>query len=284
MNVDTEFRNVANSLTAQGMTADIAAQNAERQMKAQGMSADIAAQNANRWLESNNLKMGYEFMNVSNQLQAQGMSADIAAGNAARQLQAQGMSADVAANNYARALQASGMSAEESRANADRWLQTQVQQEEAGFRRAQLGADLNQMLSEQNLAYQQQAAQQLATSMGFQPQLTGLQMLPMDLYGQVGAQQQAQQQQAINEAMARWQYAVDQPWMNIERGAALAGMTPLAAQMPSQPSTNPFMATLGGLSIAGGLAKPLGITMAANPSSLPLLLAGGAGLGYLSSL
>lgn len=104
-------------------------------------------------------------------------------------------------------------------------------------------------------AYSQGLAQQ-RYGLGAAPGMARFGMMPAGILGGVGAEERAEEQRAIDEAMARHQFAQEEPWQRLQRQASLyMPMTqPFAAKtMTSKatPSALQIGSQLAGLGLAG---------------------------------
>ncbi len=104
-------------------------------------------------------------------------------------------------------------------------------------------------------AYGQGLAQQ-RYGLSAAPGMAGFGMMPADVLGGVGATYRTEDQRAINEAMARHQFAQEEPWQRIQRQAALFNPLTLPyAATETTSSTTPSAFNIGtqlaGLGLAG---------------------------------
>lgn len=133
---------------------------------------------------------------------------------------------------------------------------------------AQQQATANQInTSQQGITNQMNAANALgglygtgleasSRGIGNLPALTNLGLLPSQLYGQVGTQNQAQSQAAIDEARARYTYPLESQRQNLNWYSALVGGLPLGVsgtQSNTSPQANPLTAAAGGALLGYGL-------------------------------
>ena len=125
-----------------------------------------------------------------------------------------------------------------------------------------------------------------ARALAFLPQQAQLGMMPSQIYGQVGGQQEQYNQQAINDAMQRFNFAQQEPynratWYN----QILTGATPYASQSTTSSGAGGGSAlggALGGGMLGYSLAGPLaamGGPVANGIASLGAPLAGTLGFG-----
>ena len=104
-------------------------------------------------------------------------------------------------------------------------------------------------------ALQQQAQGQQAALGALAPQFYSAQLLPAQTLAQVGQAQEATQQQALNEAMQRYQYSQMLPYQQLQGFLSSVYGTPLgsASYAAQQPQTNNTALTLGLLGTAASV-------------------------------
>lgn len=130
-----------------------------------------------------------------------------------------------------------------------------------------------------NNAYNQGLDQQ-ARMAALAPQTMGLGLMPSQIYGDVGAQQQQMTQQGINENMSRYDYNQNADYnrytdyLNTLQGTPW-GSSSSTGPNPNQQST---AAQLGGSAMSGLGTYGL---LAANPATAPFALGGGLLMGGL---
>lgn len=160
---------------------------------------------------------------------------------------------DMATNMYGGAYQADmsrALAAAQAGAGLDLSAQTSSEQLRQGATGQQLSA-ANQLLGAVGQG-QALSSQDRAAALGFAPMLENLAYGPSQIYGQVGAQNQALDQQAINDAMARHYYPQQSEQDLLSYYANLIGGFNLPSTITSQQSyqQNPWL-TAGGLGLAG---------------------------------
>lgn len=104
----------------------------------------------------------------------------------------------------------------------------------------------------------QQGLDSLAKAMVFSPQMIEMSNLPASMMAQLGAQNEAEQQRAIDEAKYRYEYEQKLPYikasdyMQLLQGQTGGTTTSNSSSMGGQYGSNPMMSALGGA--AGGYA------------------------------
>ncbi|MCU0810606.1 MAG: hypothetical protein MUE59_06150 [Thiobacillaceae bacterium] len=103
-------------------------------------------------------------------------------------------------------------------------------------------------------AYDQGLAAQ-KSALAFLPQQAQLGMLPAQLYGQVGGQEQAYGQQYIDDAMARYNYALQEPWNRLNLQNSIYSNVPWGQSATTKNSGG--SASTGSSGAAGALGGAL---------------------------
>ena len=119
-----------------------------------------------------------------------------------------------------------------------------------------------------NQAYQTNVNNMLR-GLALAPQTLATGMLPQQLIGGVGGQQQAMDQLGITEAMQRYYYPRESQLQNLQNYLGLVGGGQYGAVQSTPYYTNPLMSGLGGAATGAGLGMMFGV---------PAL---GAGIGLL---
>jgi hypothetical protein len=138
---------------------------------------------------------------------------------------------------------------------------------------AHAGSMTRQMMDSAGRLYQQERTNQLnATQLA--PTLAGQDYIDAQALLGVGAQREGLGQQYINDQLARWNYAQQQPWQNLQNYSGLVtgmgGMGGTTSQTAPGAESNPLGSALGGAA-AGSMFGPWGAGI-------------GAGIGLLGGL
>jgi hypothetical protein len=101
-------------------------------------------------------------------------------------------------------------------------------------------SDLARMYAETNLGAYGQGLQAANNAIGMMPQYSQLGLLPGQVAQQAGGIYEGYQQKAIDDAMARWDFAQNEPWQRLSNmNAIYQGATPYAQQSSTTKSTQP---------------------------------------------
>ena len=106
-------------------------------------------------------------------------------------------------------------------------------------------------------AYGQGLEQQRA-AMALAPQMAGLELMPAQLQQQAGAMREGWSQKGIDEALARWNFAQQEPWSRLQRESAIYSGIPWNATETKSASGSAGAGALGGAMLGGSLGSGIG--------------------------
>lgn len=117
-------------------------------------------------------------------------------------------------------------------------------------------SDLANMYAQTNLGAYGQGLQAAGNAINMMPQYAQLGLMPGQIAQQAGGIYEGYQQKAIDDAMARWDFAQNEPWQRLANmNAIYSGATPYAQQSSSSTSTQPQPQSSG---LANAAAAGLG--------------------------
>lgn len=248
-------------LSAQELASRQATSQAQLEAGTQSLLGGLAAQEAGLGMEAQQLAGSLAAQQAGYGQQAQDLAAQLATSQAGLGMQTQQLGAQIGTENASLAMQAQNLAQQGRVAEAD-----------AILRSAGISSDMLTQAGAQGLEGLdlQRQALQIAPTVG------SMGLMPTDVMANVGAQQQAMDQAAIDQAMAQYFYNQDAPYQSLLQYQGLTGQGHAPVAGSSYQQYSPQQPSSTAQALGGGMQ---GYSMGAMAGVNPWITAGLGALG-----